>query len=58
VAAALAASYHSSANINSWLVHAKGGDLQVDFQKDGLQQYSSIWLTGPAVEVFKGEIPV
>ena len=58
VASALAASFHSAGDINSWQVHARGGDLQVDFQKDGRQQYSAIWLTGPAKEVFKGEIPV
>ncbi len=58
VAAALAASYHSSNNLKTWSVHARGGDLQVDFQKDGSQQYSAIWLTGPAVEVFKGEISI
>jgi len=58
VAAALAASFHSANNIDSWQVHAQGGDLRVDFQKDGFQQYSSIWLTGPAEEVFKGELPV
>jgi diaminopimelate epimerase len=58
VAAAIAASFHSPKAINSWRVHARGGDLSVDFQKDGMQQYSAIWLTGPAREVFKGELPV
>ena len=57
VAAAIAASFHAQDHLSSWFVHAKGGDLHVDFQRDGNQHYSSIRLTGPAEAVFKGEIP-
>jgi diaminopimelate epimerase len=57
VAAAIASSFHSSESINSWLVHAKGGDLQVDFERQGTQHFHNVRLSGPAVEVFKGEIP-
>lgn len=31
-----------------------GGDLEVQFAPDGGQGYTEIWLTGPAVQVFKG----
>ena len=58
VAAALAASFQSPHEISSWQVHAKGGDLNVDFKRNGIQDFSSIWLTGPAEEVFKGEIRI
>ena len=58
VAAALAASFHSPEKLTSWLVHAKGGDLRVDFQRDGKQHFTNVYLTGPAVEVYKGRIPL
>jgi diaminopimelate epimerase len=38
------------------LVHAKGGDLRVDFQRQGEQDFVEIKLKGPAVEVFNGNI--
>lgn len=56
-AAAIASAFHSSENINSWLVHARGGDLQVDFERQGPQHFHQVRLSGPAVEVFRGEIP-
>lgn len=36
-------------------VKAKGGDLQVRLHYDG-QSFSNIWLCGPAVQVFQGQI--
>lgn len=56
VAAAIASSYQSKGEHTSWLVHAQGGDLQVDFEKRSHQDYLAVRLTGPAVAVFKGEI--
>jgi diaminopimelate epimerase len=32
-----------------------GGELSVNFKKTA-KGYSDIWLSGPAVQVFKGEI--
>ncbi|MFC2187494.1 diaminopimelate epimerase [Peijinzhouia sedimentorum] len=37
-------------------VHAQGGDLQVSFEKDAGGIYSNIYLIGPAVKVFQGDI--
>ena len=34
-----------------------GGDLRIDFSYDG-QQFSDIFLCGPAKQVFKGEITI
>ena len=31
-----------------------GGELQIEFEKSGEGRYKNIWLTGPAVCVFKG----
>lgn len=58
VAAAIASAFHGSDNINDWLIHAKGGDLQVRFNRKDLQHFTEVKLTGPAVEVFSGEIPL
>jgi diaminopimelate epimerase len=58
VAAAIASAYASGNNdLSSWTVHAKGGDLRVDFLRSGKQDFTKVHLTGPAVEVFRGEIP-
>ena len=38
------------------MVHAQGGDLQVEFARTGEHEFSEVKLIGPAVEVFKGEI--
>ncbi len=35
-----------------------GGDLTVEFEKAGKGVYQNIWLTGPAVCVFEGEINI
>jgi diaminopimelate epimerase len=58
VAAAIASAYNSGVETSSWLVHAKGGDLHVDFRRAGEQSFQDVLLTGPAVSIFKGEIPI
>lgn len=58
VAGAIASACRSGQPISSWKVHAQGGDLQVDFERIGSEQFRSVKLTGPAVEVFRGEIPL
>ncbi len=35
-----------------------GGDLRIDFEKTPDGTYKNIWLTGPAVKVFDGEIEI
>jgi diaminopimelate epimerase len=55
-AAALAASlegYHSPITLK-----ARGGDLIVDFKRDGHGNFTEIHLTGPAQMVFRGEIEI
>ncbi len=53
---AVAIAMHSAgiAAAKDIIIHTKGGHLQVQFKKD--QEYTDIYLTGPAVLVFKGEI--
>ncbi|MDQ3108396.1 MAG: diaminopimelate epimerase [Bacteroidota bacterium] len=36
-------------------VHTRGGNLSVHFKRDG-DQFTNVWLEGPATFVFKGEI--
>lgn len=58
VAAAIASAFVSPGDITSWQVHAKGGDLKVDFDKNKNGHFTHVMLTGPAVEVFKGSISI
>lgn len=58
VAAAIGSNYRLKGNVSSWLVHARGGDLRVDFNHAGGGLFTQVSLTGPAVEVFKGEINI
>ena len=57
VAAAIASAYRTNHPISSWEVHAMGGDLMVSFNRLGPEEFRDVWLTGPAVQVFRGEIP-
>lgn len=57
VAAAIASAYSEKDTGLSWLVHAKGGDLRVNFTRYDEARFKDVTLTGPAVEVFRGEIP-
>lgn len=36
-------------------IKTQGGDLKIDFEIDN-DKYKNIWLTGPAVQLFKGEL--
>lgn len=54
-AVALAMNYIGETNENLITLNVVGGELQVSFEKNG-QGYKNIWLIGPAVQVFKGEI--
>ncbi len=56
VAAAIAAAYSSFEQVRAWTVHARGGDLRVEFQQKELQQFTSVRLIGPAQESFRGAI--
>ena len=54
-AVALAMNYTGETDKNLITLNVEGGQLQVSFENDGLG-YKNIWLIGPAVQVFKGEI--
>ncbi|MBW7891083.1 MAG: diaminopimelate epimerase [Chitinophagaceae bacterium] len=56
-AAALVAAHHEN-SFNEIVVETKGGKLSVEFDLSDDQQYSNIWLCGPAEMVFKGEIEI
>jgi diaminopimelate epimerase len=54
-AVALAMHYIGETEKNHIVLKTPGGTLQVTFKRDG-DLYKEIWLIGPAVQVFKGEI--
>ncbi len=54
VAAAISAYLRSPAEGTSFILHAQGGDLKVDFKTPDQKVFSDIWLTGPAQKVFEG----
>lgn len=47
---------HTENGFNRIDVQTKGGQLAVEFEKTGETSFQNIWLCGPAVFVFKGEI--
>jgi diaminopimelate epimerase len=56
-AAALIAA-HNDNGFNRVEIKTNGGDLNVEFQKVSDTQFTNIWLSGPAVFVFKGEMKI
>ncbi len=54
-AAALVAA-HNDNGFNYVEVKTPGGKLSVEFNKTGKQSFENIWLCGPAVMVYRGEI--
>jgi diaminopimelate epimerase len=57
-AAALAFDHTSSYRKNRVAVRTLGGDLEISFQRTAADGYTDIWLHGPAIHVFTGEIEV
>lgn len=55
VTAAALVCYHNENGYNHVEVKTKGGDLRVEFDKID-EHYQNIWLIGPAVKVFEGDI--
>jgi diaminopimelate epimerase len=55
VTAAALVCYHNENGYNRVEVKTKGGELCVEFDKHN-DEYQNIWLIGPAVRVFEGEI--
>lgn len=57
VAAAVAGSLRSGSNLNTWSVHARGGDLSVEFSHSlDSDQYKNVSLQGPVKRVFDGHV--
>ena len=56
-AAALIAA-HNDNGFNRVEIKTNGGPLNVEFQKISETEFQNIWLSGPAVFVFKGEIKI
>jgi len=56
-AAALVAHQAGWIDTNSVAIHTPGGDLKVSFSAS-TEGYENVWLTGPAVFVFKGELSI
>jgi diaminopimelate epimerase len=57
VTAAAIVCHHNDNGFNRVEVKTKGGDLSVEYDKIG-DSYQNIWLTGPAVKVFEGDIEI
>lgn len=58
VAAALAAEWTLDNGFNEYDCFARGGQLKVSFLRTGKNLFSSVWLEGPAVKVFEGEVNI
>jgi len=58
VTAAALMAFHNEIGFNQVDVQTLGGKLSVEFERDDDSHYSNIWLVGPAVYVFKGEIDI
>jgi diaminopimelate epimerase len=58
VTAAALLSAHNQNGFNTVDVKTPGGNLSVEFDKIDDQHFENIWLCGPALFVFKGEIEV
>ena len=58
VTAAALVSAHNERGFNRVEVKTPGGNLSVEFNKTGETTYKDIWLCGPAMFVFKGEIDI
>src|SRR5690606_206587 len=54
-AVALAMNHVGETDKNQITLLVEGGELQVSFENDG-EGYKNIWLIGPAIQVFKGDL--
>jgi len=48
--------YHNELGYNDVRVITKGGKLRVEFDRVGENSFENIWLCGPAIKVFEGDI--
>lgn len=57
VTAAALVYHHNDNGFNHVDVQTKGGNLSVEFDKVG-NNYTNVWLIGPAIKVFEGEMEI
>ncbi|QZT38230.1 diaminopimelate epimerase [Halosquirtibacter xylanolyticus] len=57
-AAAISACVMSNSQFDRFKVFAKGGELEVRFDQQSEQHFRHVWLKGPAIRVFNGEIHI
>lgn len=56
VTASALVSYHNERGFNNVIVHTRGGDLTVEYDRVDDGAYENIWLCGPAEKVFEGKL--
>jgi diaminopimelate epimerase len=56
VTASALACYHNELGYNDVTVYTKGGKLTVRFDRVGENSFQNIWLCGPALKVFEGDV--
>ncbi|MEO5996922.1 MAG: diaminopimelate epimerase [Chitinophagaceae bacterium] len=50
--------YHNATGYNNVIVTTKGGKLNVEFDRINKGSYENIWLCGPALKVFEGNMKI
>ena len=58
VTAAALVCFHNENGFNEVEVKTIGGPLSVEFDRVDDNQYSNIWLCGPAEKVFEGQVDI
>lgn len=58
VTAAALIAYHNAIGYNNVRVQTRGGNLEVEYERNEDLSYTNIWLSGPAEKVFEGKITV
>jgi diaminopimelate epimerase len=58
VAAAVAAEWTNNSGYSEYDCVALGGRLKVSFRRQGKNQFTDVWLEGPAVKVFEGSFQI
>lgn len=58
VTAAALVNYHNDNGFNSIDIETKGGKINVSFERNIDGSFKEIWLKGPAVKVFEGDIEI
>jgi len=57
-AACICTYYHRKSDISSYYVQTRGGLLQVSFEAEHHSSFRNIYLCGPALKVYEGEVEI